>query len=343
MSFFGGLRVSTSNTSLYQNEVEGDVLIYTGSSNQTLYIGHSNAVTPGIAMTSNLDVKFGRDITSTNVNALGSLVLHMSGMSASEVNAEVEGTIARNSAAASNQTFLSATVSGVPDWTDITAVGSFDVVYNASSSTFASNVTFSNSLVTIGSNANTTYPLHVQTADSLSNISIIAEGDIVALSDSRYKRDLVPIPGALDKMDLINGYTFSWTHNENTRSAGVIAQEMFEVLPEVVTSDPVSGKMHVAYGNITSLLIQGIKELAHAQHAIKLTVPAPGGQQLDLPLPDRAALIGDPSAKPWATAIISPASSGASASGAFARVSDDGTRVQGFCDAPGDYAIAVFV
>jgi hypothetical protein len=72
------------------------------------------------------------------------------------------------------------------------------------------------------------------------------------------------IEGALDKMDTVHGYTFRWLRDAETsgqRSAGVIAQEVEQVLPEVVNVDPVTGDRHVAYANMSALLIQAVKEL----------------------------------------------------------------------------------
>jgi hypothetical protein len=44
-----------------------------------------------------------------------------------------------------------------------------------------------------------------------------------------------------------------------TRQAGVVAQEVEKVLPEVVSGE--EGNKAVAYGNMVSLLIEAIKEL----------------------------------------------------------------------------------
>jgi len=360
-SFAGGIRISTSNTSLYANENAGDVVIYTGSSNQTFYIGHSNVATPGLAMTSNLDVQFGKDITSRIVNATGSMVVHMGGISPVESDVNIQGTIAANSIAASNHTFLMGSISGVSKWTDISSLGSYSVTYGAASSTFSSNVIVAGNIeagtmniaevaasnmkvggyLTVGSNLNVDYPIHVQSV-GLSNVSIMAEGDISALSDRRVKTAIEPISGALAKMDLIKGYTFNWVRDPNaSRSAGVIAQELREVLPEVVTVDSTeSAHLHVAYGNISALLIQAIKDLAHRTTAMVLTIAQPG-ETIDVALPDRKSLIGDAAAAPWRVAVISAAEDGADASAAFAAVSEDGSRLVGRCDVPGKYAVMV--
>ena len=91
--------------------------------------------------------------------------------------------------------------------------------------------------------------------------TIRATGDIIAYSDRRVKTDLKLIKNALDKVSNINGYTYVRTDVENPeRQAGVIAQEVLEVLPEVVYQDK-KGRYNVAYGNLTALLIEAIKEL----------------------------------------------------------------------------------
>ena len=41
---------------------------------------------------------------------------------------------------------------------------------------------------------------------------------------------------------------------------GFIAQEISEVLPELVHEDPTSGYLGVEYGKITGLLVEAIKE-----------------------------------------------------------------------------------
>jgi hypothetical protein len=89
---------------------------------------------------------------------------------------------------------------------------------------------------------------------------LICDGDIVAYSDSRVKTDIKKIEGALQKLLKINGYTFTRTDtNDTKRHAGVIAQEVREVLPEVVYDQ--DDNLAVAYGNLTALIIEAIKEL----------------------------------------------------------------------------------
>ena len=82
--------------------------------------------------------------------------------------------------------------------------------------------------------------------------------DVTAYSDARLKKDIVAIPDALDKVSKIGGYTYTRI-DSGAKQAGVIAQEMLEVLPEVVHTNE-DGMYSVSYGNIVALLIEALKE-----------------------------------------------------------------------------------
>ena len=84
-----------------------------------------------------------------------------------------------------------------------------------------------------------------------------ATGNIAAYSDKRAKSDIQKIENALDKIEQLNGYTFSMN---DKRYTGVIAQEVLPVLPEAVTGSE-DTNYAVAYGNMIGLLIEAIKEL----------------------------------------------------------------------------------
>ena len=88
---------------------------------------------------------------------------------------------------------------------------------------------------------------------------IVASGNVTAYSDMRIKENITSIDSALDKIMKMRGVYYTRI-NENTRQVGVIAQEVEEILPEVVMGDT-SGMKSVAYGNMVGLLIEGIKEM----------------------------------------------------------------------------------
>lgn len=87
-----------------------------------------------------------------------------------------------------------------------------------------------------------------------------ATGDITAYSDDSLKTNVQVIDGALGRVEAIRGVTFERIEDGSV-STGVIAQELEAVLPEAVKTDA-HGVRHVAYGNITGLLIEAVKELS---------------------------------------------------------------------------------
>ena len=96
--------------------------------------------------------------------------------------------------------------------------------------------------------------------------TVYAKGDVVAFSnsDERLKNNIVAIPNALQKLELIQGVEYDWNmERQNVRSGhdvGVLAQEIEQVLPEAVTERE-NGYKAVSYEKIIPLLIEAIKEL----------------------------------------------------------------------------------
>ena len=101
---------------------------------------------------------------------------------------------------------------------------------------------------------------------------IDASNDVVAFSssDKKLKENIKPIKNALDKVSQISGVEFDWKelteeeklsiHGNEGHDVGVIAQEIEEVLPEVVQTRD-NGYKAVKYEKIVPLLIESIKEL----------------------------------------------------------------------------------
>ena len=126
-----------------------------------------------------------------------------------------------------------------------------------------------NSVGTIGINSasNASYSLFVSG-------DIVASGNVTAQSDIRKKDNIVTIDSPLEKILKMRGVYYTRTDSDNidanptkptkptkhTRQVGVIAQEVEEIIPEVVMTDTSDDKFKsVAYGNIVALLIEGMK------------------------------------------------------------------------------------
>ena len=100
--------------------------------------------------------------------------------------------------------------------------------------------------------------------------AITATGDITAFSssDKTLKKNISNIENAVDKVSKINGVYYNWTfeaqekhkHFGKEKEIGVIAQEVEEVLPEIVQTRD-DGTKAVKYERLCALLIESVKEL----------------------------------------------------------------------------------
>lgn len=92
--------------------------------------------------------------------------------------------------------------------------------------------------------------------------NVRADGDVIAFatSDKRLKDNVTPILDPIDKINKIGGYTFDWNDKSQFtgHDVGVLAQEVEEILPEVVTTRD-DGHKAVKYEKMIPLLIECIK------------------------------------------------------------------------------------
>lgn len=87
-------------------------------------------------------------------------------------------------------------------------------------------------------------------------------GTLTQSSDARLKTNVKPILGAMTKVMKLKGYTFNRTdenQDPNKVHMGLIAQEVQEVVPEVVGDPNDDGYLAVAYQNLVPLLIEALK------------------------------------------------------------------------------------
>ena len=95
--------------------------------------------------------------------------------------------------------------------------------------------------------------------------TVRASSDIIAFatSDKRLKDNLNRISDPLEKISKISGYEFDWNDKQDIytgHDVGVVAQEVEQIMPEVV-SDRDDGYKAVKYEKLVPLLIESIKEL----------------------------------------------------------------------------------
>ena len=154
------------------------------------------------------------------------------------------------------------TISGTyPNFTITSTDNNSNTTYSAGTNV---SISGSNVISSTDTNTNTTYT--AGNGMSLSGTEFLmsgsytgnftASGDITAYSDKRLKSNIETIDNPLKIVNALRGVNFE---KDGRHSTGVIAQEVEEVLPQVVHTDT-GGMKSVAYGNITGLLIEAIKE-----------------------------------------------------------------------------------
>ena len=94
--------------------------------------------------------------------------------------------------------------------------------------------------------------------------NIYASGNVQAAaflysSDIRLKKDVSELDNSLEKVNQLNGVSFSWRENDE-KGIGLIAQDVERVYPELVSVDDVTGMKSVEYGNLVAPLIEAVKE-----------------------------------------------------------------------------------
>lgn len=99
----------------------------------------------------------------------------------------------------------------------------------------------------------------IKTAGGILASGIVKGADATATSDRRLKSDFEPIVNALGKIDTLSGQTYTHKLMEG-RKAGLVAQDVEQVLPEAVMEDE-DGIKQVSPWGVIALLTNAIKEL----------------------------------------------------------------------------------
>ena len=108
------------------------------------------------------------------------------------------------------------------------------------------------------------------------------DGDVIAfsttVSDERLKENIQVVDNALDKVSQLKGVTFDWK-KDGEHSAGLIAQDVEKVLPSAVKEKGLPFKADddqeyktVEYSQITSLLVEAIKELKEENKLLRADI-----------------------------------------------------------------------
>lgn len=137
-------------------------------------------------------------------------------------------------------------------WVDAAPIPDMAIYYPKAGGNITGDVSIGQTLTVVG--------------NALVQGNIRSFGDVTAFatSDRRLKDNITLIESPLEKISKISGVSFNWNDKQSVyqvgeKDYGVIAQEIEEVLPELVTTRD-NGYKAVRYEKITPLLIEAIKE-----------------------------------------------------------------------------------
>lgn len=106
------------------------------------------------------------------------------------------------------------------------------------------------------------------TAGAISCSSLTASFDIQSNSDESLKENITTIQNSLETVSKLRGVTFDWKETGKS-SIGVVAQELEQVLPQLVNNADVKS---VNYNGIIAVLIEAVKELSNEIEDLKKRV-----------------------------------------------------------------------
>ena len=99
------------------------------------------------------------------------------------------------------------------------------------------------------------------TIGNFTSTGLTVTGTITETSSIRIKENINPITDALEKVLSMNGYTYDRIDGTAKQRAGLIAEEINEIIPNVVQKDAEGLPYGIQYTNIIAYLVEAIKEL----------------------------------------------------------------------------------
>ena len=110
----------------------------------------------------------------------------------------------------------------------------------------------------------------------------LSANTVKEVSDVRLKQEIEPLENGLSSVLRLEGKTYRWKDEDSDlvmpegRTIGLIAQEVEEVLPELVSEDE-EGYKSIEYSKLTAVLIEAIKEQQKQIETLSLRVAELGG------------------------------------------------------------------
>jgi hypothetical protein len=127
----------------------------------------------------------------------------------------------------------------------------------------------------------------IGTTTPANTLEVVADGTTLAdawttRSSRRFKTNIQPLGGALEKVEHLQGVSYE-RKSDGKHEIGVVAEDVDQVVPEVVSHDPKTQEVQgVDYSRLAALLIEAVKsqqaEIQQLKEKIDRLTSNPGGQ-----------------------------------------------------------------
>jgi hypothetical protein len=151
----------------------------------------------------------------------------------------------------------------------IQASGSYSVAL-ALNNQMGTNVSQANTMAIMGGKVGigTTTPSQILTVYNGTSTGAYTTTGWTHSSDLRLKTNIVPISDVFTNIMKMQGVYYEWKNDTGKRQIGFIAQDIEILFPEVVDTDE-NGYKSIAYGQLSAILVEAIKELKTENEELK--------------------------------------------------------------------------
>lgn len=275
----GTTTVSSNSTQITINSADQ----YVGTVTSVGGTGSVNGLTLSGTVTTSGSLTLGGSITAANSTTAGIVSLTDSVSSTSTTTAATPNSVKTaydlaNGKAATNQTMYIGTTAVTIN--RASAALSLTGVNIDGSAGSATNATNSTKVLVTNSDTNTTYRIPMRSGTDGSNCDLLSTAGIYCNpstdtlfasdyqipSDIRLKTIVSNITDATATIGKLSTIKYKWNELSGKETTavhiGVIAQEVEELLPELVTTNPDTGYKTVSYNGLIPLLIESNKEMS---------------------------------------------------------------------------------
>lgn len=251
--FTGTVGANTANTGAFTTLSANNTVSLTANQSATNTSTGTLRVTGGVSCTENLWVGGYIDAASMQDTPIGTVTRSTAAFTTLTANNSVTFT---QNASSSNTSSGTLVVTGGVGISENLFVGGASVRFTGNS---GSSGTSSGTLVVTGG-VGITQNCYVGSA--------LVAGSLSETSSMTLKKDINPITNALDKILNLEGVTY-YRKADDTFEAGLIAEHVNKIIPELVGKDSDGNPQTVYYTKITAYLIEAVKSLKQELDSLK--------------------------------------------------------------------------